>query len=74
MPSFIHTSIGYDYTSNKFDFQHDRIKVKMAVTIFRKSLQLKAGQASKGMKSDCSFIFITREILKCTGTKLFNST
>ena len=44
----LHTSIGYDYTSNKFAFQHDRVKV--AVTIFRKTLQLKACQASKGLK------------------------
>ena len=46
----LHTSIGYDYTSNKFAFQHDRVKVKVAVTIFRKTLQLKACQASKGLK------------------------
>ena len=47
----LHTSIGYDYTSNKFAFQHDRVKVKVAVTVFRKTLQLKACQASKGKKS-----------------------
>ena len=34
----LHTSIGYDNTSNKFAFQCDRIKVKVAVTIFRKTL------------------------------------
>ena len=45
----LHTSIGYDYTSNNFTFQHDRVKV--AVTVFRKTLQLKACQASKGKKS-----------------------
>ena len=44
-------SIGYDYTSNKFAFQHDGVKVKVAVTVFRKTLQLKACQASKGKKS-----------------------
>ena len=32
----LHTSIGYDNTSNKFAFQRDRVKV--AVTIFRKTL------------------------------------
>ena len=47
---YLHTSIGYDYTSNKFAFQHDRVKVKVAVTVFRKTLQLKACQASKGKK------------------------
>ena len=47
----LHTSIGYDYTANKFAFQHDRVKVKVAVTVFRKTLQLKACQASKGKKS-----------------------
>ena len=46
----LHTSIGYDYTSNKFAFQHDRIKVKVAVSVFRKTLQLKALKASKGKK------------------------
>ena len=35
----------------KFAFQHDRVKVKVAVTVFRKTLQLKASQASKGKKS-----------------------
>ena len=34
----LHTSIGYDNTSNKFAFQRDRIKVKVAVAIFRKTL------------------------------------
>ena len=34
----LHTSIGYDNTSNKFAFQRDRVKVKVAVTIFRKTL------------------------------------
>ena len=34
----LHTSIGYDNTSNKFAFQRDRVKVKVAVTIFRKNL------------------------------------
>ena len=38
----------YDYTSNKFAFQHDRFKVKVEVTVFRKTLQLNACQASKG--------------------------
>ena len=33
-----HTSIGYDNTSNKVAFQRDRVKVKVAVTIFRKTL------------------------------------
>ena len=47
----LHSSIEYDYTSNKFAFQHDRVKVKVAVTVFRKTLQLKACQASKGKKS-----------------------
>ena len=45
------TSIGYDY---------DRVKVKVAVTVFRKTLQLKAYQASKGKNLTCSFIFITK--------------
>ena len=31
---YLHTSIGYDNTSNEFAFQRDRIKVKVAVTIF----------------------------------------
>ena len=56
----LHTSIGYDYTSNKFAFQHDRVKVKFAVTVFRKTLQLKACQASKGKNLTSSFIFITK--------------
>ena len=47
----LHTSIRYDYTSNKFAFQHDRVRVKVAVTVFRKTLQLKACQATKGKKS-----------------------
>ena len=34
----LHTNIGYDNTSNKFAFQRDRVKVKVAVTIFRKTL------------------------------------
>ena len=34
----LHTDIGYDNTSNKFAFQRDRVKVKVAVTIFRKTL------------------------------------
>ena len=29
--------IGYDNTSNKVEFQFDRVKVKAAVTIFRKN-------------------------------------
>ena len=33
----LHTSIGYDYTSNKFAFHLDRVKVKAAVTLFRKT-------------------------------------
>ena len=33
----LHTSIGYDYTSNKFTFQLDRVEVKVAVTLFRKN-------------------------------------
>ena len=53
-------SFGYDYTSNKFAFQHDRVKVKVAVTVFRKTLQLKACQASKGKNLTSSFIFITK--------------
>ena len=40
-----------DYTANKFAFQDDRVKVKVTVTVFRKTLQLKACQASKGKKS-----------------------
>ena len=56
----LHTSIGYDYTSNKFAFQHNRVKVKVAVTGFRKTLQLKACQASKGKNLTSSFIFITK--------------
>ena len=51
---------GYDYTTNKFAFQHDRVKVKVAVTVFRKTLQLKACQASKGKNLTSSFIFITK--------------
>ena len=47
----LHISFGYDFTSNRFAFQHDRVKVKVAVTVFRKTLQLKACQASKGKKS-----------------------
>ena len=64
-----HTSIGYDYTSYKFAFQHDRvkIKVKVAVTVFRKTLQLKACQASKGKNLTSSFIFITKEDNKIYG-------
>ena len=27
----LHTSIGYDYTSNKLAFQHDRVKVAVTV-------------------------------------------
>ena len=34
----LHTSIGYDNTSNKFAFQRDRVKIRVAVTIFRKTL------------------------------------
>ena len=37
---YLHTSIWYDNTSNKLAFQHDRIKVKVAVTIFRKTSAL----------------------------------
>ena len=33
-----HVNIGYDITSNTFAFQRDRVKVKVAVTIFRKNL------------------------------------
>ena len=36
----LHTSIGYDNTSNKFAFQRDMVKVKVAVTIFRKKITL----------------------------------
>ena len=54
-------------------FQHDRVKVKAAVTVFRKTLQLKACQASKGKNLTGSFIFITRKITKYMATKLFNS-
>ena len=35
-----HTSIGFDNTTNNFVFQHDRVKVKVAVTIFRKIAHL----------------------------------
>ena len=41
-------------------FQHDRVMVKVAVTVFRKTLQLKACQASKGKNLTSSFIFITK--------------
>ena len=34
----LHTNIGYENTSNKFAFECDRIKVEVAVTIFRKTL------------------------------------
>ena len=34
----LHINIGYDSTSNKFAFQYDRVKVKIAVTVFRKTL------------------------------------
>ena len=70
---YLHTNIGYDCTSKKFTFQHDRVKVNVAVTVFRKTLQLKACQASKGKNLTSSFIFITREITKYMATKLFNS-
>ena len=50
-----------------------KVKVKVAVTIFRKTLQLKACQASKGNNLTSSFIFITREITKYMAAKLFNS-
>ena len=43
------------------------------MTVFRKTLQLKACQASKGKNLTSSFIFITREITKYMATKLFNS-
>ena len=32
----LHTKFGYDSTSNKFAFQRDRIKVKVAMTILEK--------------------------------------
>ena len=48
IPSFIiQFGIWYEYTSYKFAFQHDRVKFKVAVTIFRKILQLKTCQVSK---------------------------
>ena len=34
---YLHTNIGYDYTSNEFAFQLDRVKVKVTVTLFRKT-------------------------------------
>ena len=43
------------------------------MTDFRKTLQLKACQASKGLNVTSSFIFITREITKYIATNLFNS-
>ena len=30
-----HTNVGYDNTSNKFEFEHSRAKVKITVAIFR---------------------------------------
>ena len=74
----LHTHIGYYYTSNKFQFQRDRVKVKVAVTVFRKTLQLKACQASKGKNLTSSFIFIRKgytvyTVIKYMATKLFNS-
>ena len=54
-------------------FQHDRVKVKVAVTVLRKTLQLKACQASKGKNLTSSYFFIIREIIKYTATMLFNS-
>ena len=50
----------YDYTSNKFAFQHDNVKVKVTVTVFRITLQLKACRASKGKNLTSSFISITK--------------
>ena len=35
---YLHTSIEYDNTSNKYAFQRDRVKVKVAVNFFRKTL------------------------------------
>ena len=44
------------------------------MTVFRKTLQLKACQASKGKKNlTSSFIFITKGDNKIMATKLFNS-
>ena len=56
----LHTCIGYDYTSNKFAFQHDRVKVKVAVTVFRKTAigSLSGFKGKKNLTS--SFIFITK--------------
>ena len=34
----LYTSVGYGNTSKRFAFQHDRVKVKVAVTIFRKKI------------------------------------
>ena len=42
------------------------------MTIFRKTLQVKACQASKGITLTGSF-FITREIITSMATKLFTS-
>ena len=44
----LHTNIGYDYTSNKFAFQHDRVKVKVAVHIFRKNFATESLSGFKG--------------------------
>ena len=43
------------------------------MTVFRKTLQLKACQASKGKNLTSSFIFITKGDNKIIATKLFNS-
>ena len=44
------------------------------MTVFRKTLQLKACQALKGKNLTSSFIFIIkRKIIKYMATKLFNS-
>ena len=34
----LHTNIGFDNTLEKFAFQHDRVKIKVAVTFFRKTM------------------------------------
>ena len=46
----LHTSIGYDYTSNKFAFQHDRVNAKVAVTVFRKNFAIESLSGFKGKK------------------------
>ena len=48
--TLLHTSIGYDYTSNKSAFQLDRVKVKVEVTRFRKNLSIESFSGLKGNK------------------------